>query len=167
MTTQHKALGRGIGALIPGAPGSSTAPDRMPTPREESEPARIPLDSIVPNPDQPRRIFDPTELEKLAGSIRRHGLLQPIVVRAVGDHYELLCGERRWRASSLAGLSSIPAVIKDVDDDDRLELALVENVQRADLNPIELAHAFQVLGEAGSTQEEIGQIGRASCRERV
>jgi ParB family chromosome partitioning protein len=78
----------------------------------------------------------------------------------VGDRYEILCGERRWRASSQAGLLSIPAVIKDVDGDDRLELALVENVQRADLNPIELAHAFQALGEAGSTQEEIGrQVG--------
>jgi ParB family chromosome partitioning protein len=99
-------------------------------------------------------------LEKLAGSIRRHGLLQPIVVRSTGDRYEILCGERRWRASALAGLLSIPAVIKDIDDDDRLELALVENVQRADLNPIELAHAFQALGEAGSTQEEIGrQVG--------
>jgi ParB family chromosome partitioning protein len=131
MTNQHKALGRGIGALIPGA-----APASSPAPVEESGPARIPLDSIEPNPDQPRRVFDPKQLEQMAKSVSRHGVLQPVIV---------------------PGLSSIPAVVTDVDDSDRLELALIENVQRADLNPIELAHAFKALCASGATQEEVGE----------
>jgi ParB family chromosome partitioning protein len=118
---------------------------------------RIPLDSIVPNPDQPRRVFNPEQLDRMAQSIRRHGVLQPVIARRAGHRYELICGEQRWRAARLAGLPTIPAVITDVDERDRLELALIENVQRADLNPIELAHAFQALGAAGATQEEIGQ----------
>jgi ParB family chromosome partitioning protein len=152
MTSQHKALGRGIGALIPGAsaPNSSAS-------TAEAGPTRIPLDSIVPNPDQPRRSFNPQQLDQMALSIRRHGVLQPVIVRRAGHRYELVCGEQRWRAARLAGLPAIPAVITDVDASDRLELALIENVQRADLNPIELAHAFRALGAAGATQEEIGR----------
>jgi ParB family chromosome partitioning protein len=111
----------------------------------------------VPNPDQPRRVFNPEQLDRMAQSIRRHGVLQPVVARRAGHRYELVCGEQRWRAARLAGLPTIPAVITDVDERDRLELALIENVQRADLNPIELAHAFRALGTAGATQEEIGQ----------
>jgi ParB family chromosome partitioning protein len=152
MTTQHKALGRGIGALIPGVPAASSAAPKAPTGE-----TRIPLDSIVPNPDQPRRVFNAEQLDRMAQSIRRHGVLQPVVARRAGHRYELICGEQRWRAARLAGLPSIPAVITDVDERDRLELALIENVQRADLNPIELAHAFRALGTAGATQEEIGQ----------
>jgi len=101
MTTQHKALGRGIGALIPGAPAPGAAPTRTVTPRADIEPSRIPLDSIIPNPDQPRRVFDPVELEKLADSIRRHGLLQPVVVRPAGSRYELLTGRRSARRKPL------------------------------------------------------------------
>ncbi len=152
MSTQHRALGRGIGALIPGVPAASSAASKAPTGA-----TRIPLDSIVPNPDQPRRVFDPQQLDRMAQSIRRHGVLQPVVVRRAGHRYELVCGEQRWRAARLAGLPTIPAVISDVDERDRLELALIENVQRADLNPIELAHAFRALGAAGASQEEIGQ----------
>ncbi len=152
MTTQHKALGRGIGALLPGAPAANE-----PAPVAPGAAARIPLDSIVPNPDQPRRVFNPEQLDRMAQSIRRHGVLQPVIARRAGHRYELICGEQRWRAARLAGLTNIPAVIADVDERDRLELALIENVQRADLNPIELAHAFRALGEAGATQEEIGQ----------
>jgi ParB family chromosome partitioning protein len=152
MSNQHKALGRGIGALIPGA-----APASSPAPVAELGPTRIPLDSIEPNPDQPRRTFDPKHLERMAKSISRHGVLQPVVVRKAGHRYQLICGERRWRAARLAELSSIPAVVTDVDDRDRLELALIENVQRADLNPIELAHAFKALCASGATQEEVGE----------
>ena len=152
MSTQHKALGRGIGALIPGVPAASS-----PAPKAPTGETRIPLDSIVPNPDQPRRVFNAEKLDRMAQSIRRHGVLQPVIARRAGHRYELVCGEQRWRAARLAGLPTIPVVITDVDERDRLELALVENVQRADLNPIELAHAFRALGAAGATQEEIGQ----------
>jgi ParB family chromosome partitioning protein len=152
MSNQHKALGRGIGALIPGV-----APASSPAPAAESGPAQIPLDAIEPNPDQPRRVFDPKHLERMAKSMSRHGVLQPVVVRKAGHRYQLICGERRWRAARLAELSSIPAVVTDVDDRDRLELALIENVQRADLNPIELAYAFKALCASGATQEEVGE----------
>ncbi len=152
MSNQHKALGRGIGALIPGA-----APASLPTPVAESGPTRIPLDSIEPNPDQPRRSFDPKHLEQMAKSVSRHGVLQPVIVRKAGHRYQLICGEQRWRAAGLAGLSSIPVVVTDVGDSERLELALIENVQRADLNPIELAHAFKTLCASGATQEEVGE----------
>ncbi len=169
MTNQRKALGRGIGALIPGA---GTSASQHVAPRQESndsEPVadtgstRLPVDKIIPNPDQPRRTFDPQHLERLSNSIRLHGVIQPIVVRRAGSQYELICGEQRWRAAALAGLESIPAVVSDVDIAERLELALIENVQRADLNPIELAHAFHALGAAGATQEE---IGRRVCLDR-
>ncbi len=150
MNSQHKALGRGIGALIPGA-GPASAPVA------DAGPARIPLESIEPNPDQPRRVFDPDHLARMAQSMSRHGVLQPVVVRRSGNRYQLICGEQRWRAARLAKLTSIPAVISDVDDRERLELALIENVQRADLNPIELAHAFKALCASGATQEEVGE----------
>jgi ParB family chromosome partitioning protein len=115
------------------------------------------LDAIDPNPEQPRRVFDPEQLRSLADSIRRHGVLQPVVVRRAGERYELVVGERRWRASREAGLETLPAIVADFADRTRLEIALVENVQRRDLNAIELAHAFRALGEAGSTQQEIGE----------
>ena len=124
----------------------------------ESRPAsEIPIEDIDPNPEQPRRRFEAEELEKLVRSIQRHGVLQPVVVRRAGDRFELVVGERRWRATRAAGLRTIPAVVKDVDNRDLLEIALVENVQRHDLNPIELAHAFRALAENGATQEEIGE----------
>jgi ParB family chromosome partitioning protein len=152
MSNQHKALGRGIGALIPGA-----APVSSPPPVREAGPTSIALDSIEPNPDQPRRSFDPKHLERMAQSISRHGVLQPVVVCKAGHRYQLVCGEQRWRAARLAKLDSIPAVVTDVADRDRLELALIENVQRADLNPIELAHAFKALCASGATQEAVGE----------
>ena len=161
MTTQKRsALGRGLGALIPGASSTrnveSPQPAAAPAP-SAAGPTELPIDRIRPNPEQPRRRFDPAELERLADSIRRHGVLQPVVVRAVEDGYELVVGERRWRASQVAGRTTLPAVVADVATRDRLELALVENVQRHDLNPIELALAFQTLAESGATQEQIGE----------
>jgi ParB family chromosome partitioning protein len=140
-------LGRGIGALIPPAAAVSV----------EQKTPEIPIDAIDPNPDQPRRRFETVELERLADSIRQHGVLQPVVVRRAGDRYELIVGERRWRASQAARRDTIPAVVADKEGGDLLELALVENVQRHDLNPMELAHAFRGLADRGLTQQEIGR----------
>ena len=154
MTKGRSALGRGLGALIPGAgPGAGSLGETS----ASGGPAEIELERIDPNPEQPRRLFDAEQLDRLADSIRRHGILQPIVVRAAGERYELVVGERRWRAAQVAGRKTIPAVIAEVAPKDRLELALVENVQRHDLNPIELALAFRALAEGGATQEEIGE----------
>jgi ParB family chromosome partitioning protein len=151
--SRPSALGRGLGALIPGAPPVAS-PEAPPA---AAGPQQIAIDSIDPNPEQPRRVFDPEELRGLADSIRRHGVLQPVVVRRAGPRYELVVGERRWRASREAGLSAIPAVVADLEDRARLEVALIENIQRSDLNPIELAHAFRALAETGATQEQIGE----------
>ncbi|HIL01086.1 MAG TPA: ParB/RepB/Spo0J family partition protein [Myxococcales bacterium] len=179
MSERRRALGRGLGALIssergttptavPASPESPLPPQTHPThnsvyEEEPSEPlnsgfsAGLPVNQIDPNPDQPRRRFDPSELERLAASILQHGVLQPVVVRKVADRYELIVGERRWRASRAAGLTSIPAVIADLAAKERLEVAIVENVQRNDLNPLELAYAYRALAAAGATQEEIGK----------
>jgi ParB family chromosome partitioning protein len=153
MTARRPALGRGLDALIPSLPPVALADE----PAASGGSRLLPVDAIDPNPEQPRRRFAPEQLESLAESIVRHGVLQPIVVRRNADRYELVVGERRWRAARAAGLETIPAVIADADAADRLELALVENVQRHDLNPIELAYAYQALAERGLTQEEIGR----------
>ncbi len=157
MSAPRNALGRGLGALLPSATRTDTLDHSQPPPREGGEIPRIRVDEIDPNPDQPRRLFDPEKLEEMANSIARRGVLQPIVVRRTGTRYELIVGERRWRASMQAGMETIPAVVADVDPQDRLELAIVENVQRQDLNPIELASAFRALAERGATQDEIGR----------
>jgi len=166
MCAQRNALGRGLGALIPGADkvdrerAASSAvgdgDDASASARSERT-NEIPIDAIDPNPEQPRRRFDAEQLESLADSIRRHGVLQPVVVSRAGDRYQLIVGERRWRAARVAGLERIPAVVADAESGDRLELAIVENVQRHDLNPIELAYAYRALAERGATQDEIGE----------
>ena len=156
MSARTPALGRGLSALLPSSPLPAAPPQAVAA--EPAGPASdLAVDLIDANPEQPRRVFDPEQLERLADSIRQHGVLQPVVVRRVGPRYQLVVGERRWRATQQAGLATIPAVIADVDEQDRLELALIENVQRHDLNPIELAHAFHALSEGGTTQEEIGR----------
>ena len=157
MSAPRNALGRGLGALLPSPTRTDTLDASRPPAREGGDFQRIRVDEIDPNPDQPRRLFDPEKLEKMAHSIALRGVLQPIVVRRTGSRYELIVGERRWRASMQAGLETIPAVVADVDPQDRLELAIVENVQRQDLNPIELASAFRALAERGATQDEIGR----------
>jgi ParB family chromosome partitioning protein len=154
MSTRPHALGRGIGALLPGASPAAAIPAPA---GGRTPPGEIAVDRIDPNPEQPRRRFEAEALARLAESIEQHGVLQPVVVRRAGDRYELLVGERRWRAAREAGLAAIPAVVADADDGERLELALIENVQRRDLNPIELAHAFRALVESGKTQDEIGR----------
>jgi ParB family transcriptional regulator, chromosome partitioning protein len=147
----RKALGRGLGALL--------ASDRT---IELPEPGELEIDSIVPGPMQPRTQFDDESLGHLAESIKTHGIVQPVLVRRVGDHYELVAGERRWRAAKLAGLRTIPAVVKEIADKDLLEVALIENVQREDLNPIEEAQAYSKLIETvGLTQEALAErVGR-------
>jgi ParB family chromosome partitioning protein len=148
-------LGRGLDALIPSA-GAAAA--RSPAHVSDRDvPAEIPLERIDRNPDQPRRVFDSEQMDRLAESIRVHGVLQPVVVRRIGDRFELVVGERRWHAARKAGLETLPAVVAEIDPQDRLEVALVENVQRRDLNPIELGFAFRALADTGATQDEIGQ----------
>ncbi|HJT67488.1 MAG TPA: ParB/RepB/Spo0J family partition protein [Pyrinomonadaceae bacterium] len=148
----RKALGRGLGALL----SSDTSVDLGP------EPTEVDVDAIVPGPMQPRLHFDEDALKGLADSIRSQGIIQPLLVRRVGDRYELIAGERRWRAARLAGLSKVPVVVKDVPDKDLLEIALIENIQRENLNPIEEAQAYQRLIETvGLTQEALAaRVGR-------
>ena len=143
------ALGRGLGSLIPGGIGE-----------EKVEPIHsLPIARIRPNPNQPRKVFDTEALEQLRASIEQHGILQPICVRSIDGAFEIISGERRWRASRLAGLAEMPVVVREgVTDELLLELALVENVHRADLDPIEKGRAFRELVERlGLTQEAVAQ----------
>ncbi len=154
MPDKRQALGRGLSALIPDVPQQAA---------HAATPTEIDLDLIEPNGHQPRRIMDDAKLEELAQSIRGSGIIQPIVVRRrAGRTYEIVAGERRWRAAQRAGLLKVPVFIRDVPDDKRLELALIENVQREDLNPIEEAQAYQrLVEEFRLTQEEIARaVGR-------
>jgi len=137
----RKALGRGLSSLIPQKQASSA------TPPNQSGILSLPLDHIQPNPLQPREDFDYERLTELAQSIRENGVIQPIIVRRVGTTYQLIAGERRWRAAKLAALSHVPAVIQDFADDRLMEITLIENIQREDLNPIEVAHAFDRLNK--------------------
>lgn len=154
MADRRPALGRGLSALIG---------DVSPPPARAGAPAEIDLDLIEPNRDQPRRVMDDAKLDELAQSIRSSGVIQPIVVRRRGQGaYEIVAGERRWRAAQRAGLLKVPVVIRDVRDDKRLELALIENVQREDLGPVEVAQAYRRLAdEFHLTQEAIaGAVGK-------
>jgi len=152
--TTRRALGKGLGALLP------TRPTVVPTSAaaHPAEVARtIPVDAIDANPIQPRRVFQMDRLSELAQSIRANGIIQPIVVRKAGERYQLVAGERRWRAAKLAGLAEVPVVVQDIPDDRLLEITLIENIQREDLNPIETAIAFERLGkELNLSSEEIG-----------
>jgi len=134
-------------------------PPQEPSKASGNNLAQLDIDRIVPNQAQPRKEFDETELQELAQSVGRDGVLQPIVVRPIDvDHYELIAGERRWRAAQAAGLMRVPAVIMEVSDDRMLELALIENIQRAGLNPIEEANAYQTLmHDLGLTQNELAE----------
>lgn len=136
-------------------------PSLAPVPGAEF--TELPLESIVPNPRQPRQVFDEDDLAELEHSIREIGVLQPVVVRRAGDGYELIMGERRLRASRSAGLATIPAIVRDTADDDMLRDALLENLHRAELNPLEEAAAYQqLLDDFGCTHEELaGRIGRS------
>ncbi|MDQ2921113.1 MAG: ParB/RepB/Spo0J family partition protein [Acidobacteriota bacterium] len=150
--TTRKALGRGLGALL-SAEGAATATE---------DANEIPIDLIDPSTLQPRMIFDEVKLDELARSIRANGVVQPLLVRRKGARYELIAGERRWRAAQRAGLTRVPAVLRNVSDDKVLELALIENIQREDLNPIEEARAYKKLIDTlGLTQETVAErVGR-------
>jgi ParB family transcriptional regulator, chromosome partitioning protein len=157
MSTQKKALGRGLGALIPSRPAP---PPAEPTATPSAGLAEVPLSQISPNPYQPRRTFNDASIEELSRSVREHGIIQPLVVTKVADNkYRLIAGERRFRAAQKAGLATVPVVIKEaMADTDILQVALIENIQREDLNSIEEAYAYHQLHEEfGLTQEEISK----------
>jgi ParB family chromosome partitioning protein len=151
-----RRLGRGLAALIgemdqplqPEGAAKSVNPDRL-----------VPIEKVSRNPRNPRRYFDESDLQDLSSSIRQHGIVQPVVVRQRDDGFEIIAGERRWRAAQLAGLVEIPVIVRDVDDRTALEIAIVENVQRADLNPLEEALGYdQLIAEHGYTQNDLGEI---------
>lgn len=151
MSKKRSGLGKGLGALLPETDVTSGL-------------SEAPIGAITPNPRQPRAHIDEARLRELAESIREHGLIQPLVVTRAGDGvYTLIAGERRWRAAQLIGLESVPVVVKDVAPQQTLELALIENVQRADLNPLEEALAYrQLIDEFGLTQEQVAQrVGKS------
>lgn len=143
------ALGRGLGSLM-GEAQSETG--------YTAEESKLPIEKIKPNPDQPRKHFSESELAELSDSVRENGVLQPLLVRKKGTSYEIIAGERRYQASKLAGLTEVPVIIKDVDDQKMLELALIENLQRSDLNPIEEARGYkQLINKSGMTQEALSK----------
>jgi len=153
---QKKALGRGLETLIPTAPRSGAREER-------SEIVEIPLQALSANPYQPRRSFGDQALQELADSVKLKGIIQPVLVRRLGDgRYELIAGERRYRAARLAGLHKIPAVVRPVTDAESMEMALIENLQRKDLNAMEAARAYQrLMKEFGLTQDEMaGRLGK-------
>lgn len=154
MATKQRGLGKGLGALIDdfsAAPASDTI-------------TKLPLQKVEPNPNQPRKSFDEEELQALADSIAEHGILQPLAVRALdGGFYQIIAGERRWRAARMAGLEEVPVVVLEADDRTVMELALIENLQRQDLNPMEEAEGYRVLMEEyGLTQEQAAaRVGKS------
>jgi ParB family chromosome partitioning protein len=158
---QRRALGKGLHALLPtrgAVQPAAAAPAEAPEPTQDGR-FFVPLAQVRPNPNQPRREFDEQALLELAQSIEREGIIQPIIVRrAAAGEFQIIAGERRWRAASLASLTEVPVVVRDADDQKVLELAIVENIQREDLNPIELATAFERMAtELSLSHEEIGQ----------
>ena len=162
MSAKHVGLGRGLGALIKDSPVTAE-PAPAPAGKPAPGPDRIPVSQIRRSPWQPRHVFDSEALAELVASIRERGVLQPLMVRRMADHFELIAGERRFRAAQEAGLHSVPAIIMDASDREALELALIENIQRADLNLIEEAEGYRVLAEKfGLTQEQVAdRVGRA------
>ncbi|EKP94774.1 ParB/RepB/Spo0J family partition protein [Thermaerobacter subterraneus] len=160
MSRNKRGLARGIDvkgldALLPGVrPEAAAAGQQV---------EQVPVDRIRPNPYQPRRQFDPDALAELVESVRQHGIVQPLLLRPEGDGYRLVAGERRWRAAQAAGLETVPAVVREFSDVEMMEIALVENLQREDLNPIEEAQGYRMLcEELGLTQEQVSQrVGKS------
>lgn len=154
---ERRGLGRGLSALMADIGMAGANPAAAPeTPRKPD--TMVPIERVVPNPNQPRRTFSDEALADLAESIRQRGVLQPLIVRPRGDSYEIVAGERRWRASQMARLHQVPVIIRDYDDAEVLEVAIIENIQRADLNPLEEAMAYrQLMDRFGHTQEKLGE----------
>ncbi|PBB81936.1 MULTISPECIES: ParB/RepB/Spo0J family partition protein [unclassified Mesorhizobium] len=154
----RKRLGRGLAALI----GEIDRPAAAEKPSAVAADGKVPIEFVSPNPKNPRRHFGDAELTDLAQSIREHGVVQPVVARpspSQPGRYEIIAGERRWRAAQRAGLTEIPLIVRDVNDRTALELAIIENVQRADLNPVEEAQGYQqLIDEHGYTQADLGQV---------
>ena len=164
----RKVLGKGLSALIPTARAVVTDTHPVPAVTDQPSPdhkARIPITLIDPNPLQPRTIFDPGRLHELAQSIVANGLIQPLILRRKADRYELIAGERRLRAAQIAGLTEVSAVIQDYEDNRILEVALIENIQREDLNPIETAQALDRLARDMNLSHE--EIGRRTGKDRT
>ena len=161
----RKALGRGLSALIREPEASDNASEAP------ANPAALPIGLIDPNPFQPRTLFPEVELRELTDSIRASGIIQPVLVRRVGERYQLVAGERRWRAAQAAGLAAVPAVVREMDDREALELALTENLLRDDLGPLEAAKAYQALQDRfGASHEEIAHrlgLNRATVANTV
>ncbi len=157
----RKALGRGLASLIPQRPVSSMSPTAAPPMPTNS----LPIDAIDANPLQPRSIFQPERLTELADSIKENGVIQPVIVRRKGDRYELIAGERRWRAARQAGLASVPVVVQDIADEKLLQISLIENIQREDLNPIEIAQAYDQLARQLNLSHE--EIARRTGKDRT
>ena len=160
----RRGLGRGLSALMAdvnmdnsrSAPTSERAPD-----------THLPIEKVFPNANQPRRVFDPQAMEELAESIRQKGIIQPLIVRPSGDRFEIVAGERRWRAAQAANLHQIPVLIRELSDMEMLEIAIIENIQRADLNAIDEAQAYkQLMDKFGHTQEKIAE-GLARSRSHI
>lgn len=153
---KSQRLGRGLSALLGDETNDYADLDRVRSARD------VPIEFLKPNPDQPRRHFDEGDLKDLAASIEEKGILQPILVRRAGEEsnsYQIVAGERRWRAAQRAGLHNVPVIIKDLSDAETLEVALIENVQRADLNPVDEAQGYQdLIGEFSYTQDELAKI---------
>ena len=157
---QKRALGRGLSALIPQAAPAPVAVVAPPEPTPPPRPGvlKLPIEAIQRDPRQPRRHFDEEKLRELTESIKAQGLLQPVLVRKDGAGYKLIAGERRWRASQAAGLHEMPAIVREVSEGEAFELALVENLQRSDLNPMEEAEGYhRLVEEFGLTQEQVAQ----------
>ncbi|OYW83031.1 MAG: chromosome partitioning protein ParB, partial [Asticcacaulis sp. 32-58-5] len=168
MSEKHRGLGRGLSALL----GEASTPVPVTTPNAETKSAESaplgpvsmsleqPIELLKRNPDQPRKVFSDVELDSLAASIREKGVLQPILVRPIaGGEFQIIAGERRWRAAQKAGLRNVPVLVRDLDDLEVLEIGIIENVQREDLNAIEEARAYRVLMERfGRTQDAVAQV---------
>lgn len=154
MSEKRQALGRGLSALIPDAPAAQPVRDAS---------LEVDLDLLTPNRFQPRVMFDDVRLQELADSIKTNGIIQPIVVRRRGAQYEIIAGERRWRAAQRAGILRVPVVVREVADDNLLQVALIENIQREDLNPVEEAAALQrLIDEFGMTHQRVAEaVGRS------
>lgn len=153
---KRQALGKGLGALIPQKKAATTTVESAAPAAEKRGVANVPIEDVRPNRNQPRKTFDDAALEELAESIREHGLMQPVLVRKRGAAFEIIAGERRWRACQRAGLKTIDVIVKDLADAEVFEWALIENIQREDLNPIEEAEAYKrLLDASGMTQEKL------------
>ena len=171
---EKKALGRGLSSLLPSRPPAGLAefekvPTPPPSPASPPSPATAPTELSVslidPNPLQPRTVFQENRLQELADSIRANGIIQPIIVRRNADRFELIAGERRWRAARLAGLEMVPVVVQELANDKLLEISLIENIQREDLNPMEVAVAYDRLAREHNLSHE--EIGRRTGKDRA